>query len=293
MRRIFVLLPLLLFTVLRLAGEWWDEGSFDWGSGKKLAEGVVYAHIVKKSPRLMDMWVMRFDLRKRKFTFHTGKKAPEYGEPIATHPQRKLTIRTRRQTTADFMREAREHGIKMIAAFNAPPWSPWDKVYSKYADRLGLLISDGELISPVIPGRPSFTVYDDDTVDFRNFKAADDLSRVRTAVTGFSRMLTGGKVDSSDKSLAPRTGFGLSGDRRFFYVVVIDGRQSRFSMGSTVGEVGFILRHLGAADGLNMDGGGSSSFVIWNRRKKQPEMLNHQPAGIVRAVGASLGVAAD
>ena len=72
--------------------------------------------------------------------------------------------------------------------------------------------------------------------------------------------------------------------------MVIDGRQKDFSMGCTVSEVGAILKYLGAENGVNMDGGGSSSFVIWDKKEKKAKMLNHQPMGAIRPVGASLGI---
>ena len=39
-----------------------------------------------------------------------------------------------------------------------------------------------------------------------------------------------------------------------------------------------------------MDGGGSSSFVIFNPKSQKAEMLNHQPGGGMRGVGSSLGI---
>jgi exopolysaccharide biosynthesis protein len=72
------------------------------------------------------------------------------------------------------------------------------------------------------------------------------------------------------------------------YLLVVDGRQPEFSMGCTVSEVGAMLKFFGADDGVNMDGGGSSSFVIWNG--SEPQMLNHQPKGGIRAVGASFAI---
>lgn len=269
-------------------GQWWENGSFDWNRAKRLEKGIIYAEIEKDSPRLMKMWVMRVDLNAGKFRFHVSGKSPEYGKTMPTHPGYK--IHTTRQTTCAFMNQARKKRIRMVAAMNGSPWSPWDKVYSRYASRLGLLVSDGELISPPFGGRPSFIVYKDGSVDLKVIRSGESVKNIRQAISGFSFALTNGKVSSKDKSLAPRTGYGLSKDKRFLYFVVIDGRQKDFSMGASVIEVGAILKYLGAFNGLNMDGGGSSSFVIWNSRKKRAEMLNRQPFGTIRAVGASLGV---
>ena len=286
MKKFYIALILLL-AVFTASAEWWDNGVYSWKDAGKAVDGVLYDHIRQTSPRLMDLWVMRIDLNKN-FGFMVSGKAEKYGETIPTHP--KLKIHTLRQRTVDFMYDARAKDIKMVAAVNAAPWSPWDGTYSPYASKLGLLISDGELISPVLPGRATFVVYRNGKVALKSFGKDDSLKNIRHAITGFGFVLKEGKVLPGGKSLAPRTGFGLSKDKNYLYWVVIDGRQPTFSMGATVNEVGKILKYLGAFDGANMDGGGSSSFVVWDPAKDQAKMLNHQPRGGIRAVGASIGI---
>jgi Phosphodiester glycosidase len=59
----------------------------------------------------------------------------------------------------------------------------------------------------------------------------------------------------------PRTAIGVTATGKIL-LVVIDGRQSRWSRGATLGELRTILRDLGAVDALNLDGGGSSEMVV-------------------------------
>jgi len=59
----------------------------------------------------------------------------------------------------------------------------------------------------------------------------------------------------------PRTAIGVTATGRIL-LVVIDGRQPRWSRGATLGELRSILRDLGAVDALNLDGGGSSEMVV-------------------------------
>ena len=59
----------------------------------------------------------------------------------------------------------------------------------------------------------------------------------------------------------PRTAIGVTATGRIL-LVVIDGRQPRWSRGATLGELRSILRNLGAVDALNLDGGGSSEMVV-------------------------------
>ncbi len=284
MRKIWLSVCFLL-AAFALHAQWWDEGNFDWNGATQLVPGIEYIHLEKDHPRIMKIWVMRVELNGR-FRFHTGKKAAEYGQPVPTHPR--FAIHTKRQRTIHFMSELRDQGLEVVAAVNGSPWSPWDNVYSPYASNLGLLISGGEVISPVLKNRPSFIVYKDGSVDLRCVGGDEDLSGIELAITGFEFALVNGAVLPRETGLAPRTGFGLSEDKNYLYLMVVDGRQPDFSMGCSVSEVGAMLKYFGAFNGVNMDGGGSSSFVIWNG--SEPQMLNHQPKGGIRAVGASLAI---
>jgi hypothetical protein len=59
----------------------------------------------------------------------------------------------------------------------------------------------------------------------------------------------------------PRTGAGVSRDGRRLLLVVVDGRQAPYSDGMTLRELATFLRALGARDAINLDGGGSTTFV--------------------------------
>lgn len=76
-------------------------------------------------------------------------------------------------------------------------------------------------------------------------------------------LMKDGAAQASSLRLArhPRTAVGLSADRRTAWLVVVDGRQV-MSAGATLPEMAEIFRRLGAADALNLDGGGSSTMVV-------------------------------
>lgn len=93
----------------------------------------------------------------------------------------------------------------------------------------------------------------------------------------------------------PRTAVGLSSDRRYCYLLVIDGRQGSYSTGSADYETADWLLRCGAWDGMNCDGGGSSAMVMANNCGDAVE-LNHNSAqaavgrpGFERSVGGCLG----
>jgi hypothetical protein len=62
-------------------------------------------------------------------------------------------------------------------------------------------------------------------------------------------------------TLEPRTGMGLSVDGRFLYLITIDGRNPGVSEGGTYEDLARWLKGFGADDGVNFDGGGSTTLV--------------------------------
>lgn len=67
----------------------------------------------------------------------------------------------------------------------------------------------------------------------------------------------------------PRTGVGVRADGRLL-LVVVDGRRPGYSVGMTLVEFAELFRWLGAADALNLDGGGSSTMVVRGDVKNRP-----------------------
>lgn len=63
--------------------------------------------------------------------------------------------------------------------------------------------------------------------------------------------------DASDRH--PRTGIGISADGNKIVMMVVDGRTVA-SVGCTTGTLGDILLYAGCAEGVNLDGGGSSTL---------------------------------
>ncbi len=68
----------------------------------------------------------------------------------------------------------------------------------------------------------------------------------------------------------PRTVVGISESRRLVWFVVVDGRQPKLSVGMTLPEISVFLLKLGAYEGYNLDGGGSSTMVIGKQIVNSP-----------------------
>jgi hypothetical protein len=85
-----------------------------------------------------------------------------------------------------------------------------------------------------------------------------------TAISGNHALLVHGVNlgTVSPNDLDPRTALGLSQDRRYLYLMTLDGRQPGWSDGADFHDTAEWLLRFGAADGINVDGGGSTTMVM-------------------------------
>ncbi|QKW40849.1 phosphodiester glycosidase family protein [Actinomadura sp. NAK00032] len=114
--------------------------------------------------------------------------------------------------------------------------------------------------------------------------------RFRFAVGGFPILRDGAPLDGlSPNGPAPRTAAGVSRDGRHLYLVVADGRSER-SGGLTVAELASLLDKVGADDAVNLDGGGSSTFVARAPGAASVTVRNTPSDGTERAVANGIGV---
>lgn len=110
-------------------------------------------------------------------------------------------------------------------------------------------------------------------------------------LAGGPRLLNQGKVELTtvDERFqpdiavgrAPRTAVGITASGGVI-LAVVDGRQSRLSVGLTLPETADFMRELGAQSALNLDGGGSSTMVV------EGEIVNRPSDGRERPVSNAL-----
>ena len=262
----------------------------DWSKAVKVQKGVEHLRIEETNPRLMKISILRVDLTTPGLDFtatgrdeHWGKEMPDWKGGI---------IRTKRQRTRDFMKEARAKGMNMIVAVNAAPWSPWKRPFNhKYADPSGINILNGEVISENRGRLPAFVIYNDGSPAIVPQIFVEDYPKIKVAVTGFSIVAKNGVSTFKDKSLAPRTAYGISADKRYLYILGVDGRQPGWSMGMTCQEAGLWLLAAGASDAINMDGGGSTTLIYWNEKdNSMVSLCRHNLARYERVVGSNFGI---
>ena len=109
-------------------------------------------------------------------------------------------------------------------------------------------------------------------------------ANVFDAVGGAPLLLRDGQpvgICRSGCGVQPRTGVGVTANGRIL-LVVIDGRQRRWSVGTTVEQFTRIMRGLGAVTALNLDGGGSSEMVV------EGEVVNRPSDGRERLISNAI-----
>lgn len=107
-----------------------------------------------------------------------------------------------------------------------------------------------------------------------------DVTTIHDAIGGSGHIIlrNGQILNINNPDLHPRTFMGVSQDKKTVYSVVVDGRYGG-SAGIDLDDQGRVLQWLGAWDGLNLDGGGSSCMVV------NGVIRNHTSDGSERAVG--------
>jgi hypothetical protein len=168
--------------------------------------------------------------------------------------------------------------------------------------------------------RATFIVHEDGKVSIADNVAALPKN-TRYAVSGNAMVLQRGKIISSEKNAVrhPRSAVGLSADRKTLILVAVDGRQATLafnfgdpveageekyighSRGVTYAELGTLMKSLGAADAINLDGGGSTALVVKDFRTgvfsvaNQPSDLStfNFPVRAERPVADVIGVIVD
>lgn len=202
-------------------------------------------------------------------------------------------------TVSDFLRTNR-----LQVAINANTFEP-SEYYQPAGTAmyiLGLAVSQGEIVSQAERNESASILFDNSNRGLivpTNWPATN-MTGIFTAVSGLYPVLVGGTnigygypTSGDVHGVNPRTAFGLSKDRRYLYLMTIDGRQPGYSEGAFDYETGEWLRLAGASDGINLDGGGSTTLTVVDTTGK-PVRLNKPSAvadsGRERTVGSHFGV---
>ena len=252
-----------------------DYAHVDWSSAERLFDGIDLVRLSYDKPRLMKALALRVDLNNKSLAFTSNGRDERWGQPMQGYTN--LTICTRRMTVEEFMMNARApvelggRGLDMLVAFNTAPWTPCpEPIPTPYGQTRGFNVSDGVVISdedaPHFNG--VFVIRKDGSADILPVPLSSDERAAAWIVhTGFAIVLRDGRplyMNEGDGETHPRTVLGLSRDRRWLYVLSLEGRHEGVSLGADYFDLANIMLSLGAADALNVDGGGSTALMRWD-----------------------------
>jgi uncharacterized protein YigE (DUF2233 family) len=243
------------------------------GSWAPIFQGVEFAtgEADAAEPRLQQVRAVRVDLR-----------APGIELFSTPHPS-SAPKETVSETTSEFLMHHRLQ-VAINANFYDPCCTPGDK------NLLGLAISRGTVVSPPTAtgtGSKALTITRDNRATVTTTGAGFKVENIWTAVAGSEIVLAGGvkpqfPATEFNKTAHPRTAVGVSQDGRYLILLTIDGRQPGYSIGAPIEDVADWLLRFGASEGLNLDGGGSTTLV---RADGEKVVVLNQPSGV--ALGSS------
>jgi len=105
-----------------------------------------------------------------------------------------------------------------------------------------------------------------------------DMTGTRTAIGGGPRLVKDGKpVDGwkSPNQRHPRTALGWND--KYFYLMLVDGRQPGLSVGMGFQEMADYFIKLGCTHAVNLDGGGSASMWVMGQTVSSPSEGQERP----------------
>lgn len=112
-------------------------------------------------------------------------------------------------------------------------------------------------------------IADGDTIKLF-LKLGLNRNKLTSAVGGSHYLVQNSVVVASDGDRHPRTAAGFSADSTKLYLMTVDGRQPGYSIGMSLKELGQYMLSIGAANALNLDGGGSTTMVVRGEIKNSP-----------------------
>lgn len=314
-KKFFCFVAFLTFVLSLYATPFWDAkgDKFDWANTMSHYDGTMRSvKVDTQSPRPIKFNAVRLELAK--ITPILSKKDKDWGKPMPDYPQHK--IRTKRQTTREFvetlMSDSKNKDI--IFACNTSPWRPWTKPFNHiYADYRGFIVSDGEIVSTGFENEKDIfpLLYWDKqgNVGIKSPSANEDLRQYQNAIFAFALLVKDGVVFQNlpmqkgltthkdfqklyptiNNKLFPTIAIGFDKEKKYLYIVSVDGRQPNVSEGVYANEMSKIIRFFGAYNAVLMDGGGSTTMLLVDEKTKCISRLNtHPKANVERKVGISV-----
>lgn len=222
-------------------------------------------HYKGRDGRLISMFVLTADLKNTDVKIKAGTpfNKPEF----------------KSQIVSEIAKAADVPGNRVIAAVNAD-------FFVSLAPQ-GIVVKNGVSLKTQesLAGTGFLGIYNDGNPVIGNFsKFTTDLPGIKEALGGYHMLINNyAKVSQGDPSVAPRTIVGYD-NNNLVYFIVIDGRKPLYSEGMPFSQLSDLMYALQARYAINLDGGGSSTFVVKNKNTNTWEVKNQPSDGTQRAV---------
>lgn len=215
----------------------------------EITDGVSYERLVLQTPNRAVVHIVEVDLAKG----HTF---------VITPPEQTAQgLRTRAAISTDAL-DSLSADLVVNGSFFKPFRDQWFLDYrphaGEFAEPRGPTVGDGQLYGAGDRNWPSLCVEPD------GLKIGAVTDATTQAVSGKSWLVRGGNaVDAGSQGLRPyaRTAVGLSADKQTLWIIVVDGKQPRYSTGLSLDDLADLFIKLGASDAVNLDGGGSATLA--------------------------------
>jgi hypothetical protein len=212
---------------------------------------------VYTDPKPLRLWIARIELT-----------APDVRAAVTeptTLPDEEGS--SRETLCADTLQFARQRGVQL--AINASAFAPFRPRLGMPMDVVGLGADRGRIYSQPDPRFGAMVLAPSGRIALKGPPL--DTQEVWDIVAGFRLLLDDGHIAVTDEEanssfggVNPRTAVGVDQTGGTLWIVVVDGRQKGVSAGMTLVELAVLFRSLGVWDALNLDGGGSTAFVLEN-----------------------------
>jgi formylglycine-generating enzyme required for sulfatase activity len=240
-----------------------------------LFNGVVRTHNTRTSPRLLNINVITISLHEPGVRFLVS---PSNGDTIRGEASLK--------TPKAFLEEV---GAQVAINANFFEWTTYPT--GTFANLYGLACSNGKMVSSFSSSWPALNITKENVPAI--IRNTTDGYSLFNAIAGSALIVSNGAnnayglTDSLSTDLHPRTAAGISADGNTLILMTVDGRNAEVSLGVSLVELANLMIEYGAANAINLDGGGSTQMII---DEGAGAYTANVPSETARAVGASLAV---
>ncbi|MDD3807325.1 MAG: phosphodiester glycosidase family protein [Candidatus Marinimicrobia bacterium] len=101
-------------------------------------------------------------------------------------------------------------------------------------------------------------------------KMSPGPEKLTQLIGGNTILIQNGVNVGSSEDRHPRTAAGFNVDSTYFFLFTVDGRQPGYSIGMNFHELGAYMLEWGVYNGINLDGGGSTTMIVRGEIKNSP-----------------------